>query len=70
MATRYSTLQLSISAVGEHTLYREKGIRERGREGGVRERGREGSEREEGGERETRREEGKEVVCITFLFTT
>ena len=89
MATRYSTLTLCnylriISAVGEHTLYREKGIRELGREGGVRERGREGSEREEGGvrerregsereeggEKETRREEGKEVVCITFLFTT
>ena len=40
------------------------------RKASEREGGREGSEREEGGERETRREEGKEVVCITFLFTT
>ena len=67
MATRYSTLTLCnhlriISAVGEHTLHREKGIREGGREG--LERGREEGESRKGlrkGRREgdEEREEGE-----------
>ena len=62
MATRYSTLTLCnhlriISAVGEHTLYREKGIREGEREGSEREGG-----RREGGER------GREGGSLYHVF--